>query len=157
MIFGNPPKQLVKLAGFIDKNILKIELIALAAGLLGLLISQNQNKIGSAILYFSLISLAFAYNCLAYKKTNNNNDKFLNRLVSITHTIAIISILFVMLKWPNGERLMQMSAFASALTLILIVVWGKVLKKATIIENAQIIRSLFILGILLFLLFSPLK
>lgn len=155
MIYRTTPKFVIKISERIEKNLIKIELALVSLALIGGLIETFQKNIGNLIVTNSLVTLALAYYFLAFKPADNTYDKFMVKLINLSYTSSIISFLFVILNWPGGLMMHQMSLIALLISLVFLVFLGKALKKTSVIDTTKVIRTFIVLGLLLSLFFSP--
>ena len=157
MQYGDTPKFIIKLANAIDKVLLKLEMIAVALILTGLLIQLFSITIGGLILSLTLTSLATIYFFMAYtyNNTDNNYDRFILRLVYWSYSIAVIGVLFIIQVWPVGILVFQLAKTTLILSISFIIILGPILKKLNSITTRNIIRTLVILLVVLLLYLTP--
>ena len=155
MFYGYTPKFILKFSEFLDKRIIRIELFSISIVLIGYLIYQSKKELGELIVNFSLISLAFAYYFLAFKECADKFDKFMTRLMNFSYSTSVIGVLFTISHWPGGFMILRLALIGMTITITLLMILDKVLKKISINDNSKMLRSVIILGVLLLLTFFP--
>jgi hypothetical protein len=151
MINGETPKFVIKISEFFEQRILKLEIVIIMTSLIGIILLKVSKEIGEIILDFSLILLAVAYYFMGLKYLENKYEKFIIRLTYYSYTVALISILFVLLSWPGGIFFYQVGLVAIGMTIILTFILDKFFKKISIVDNYNYLRTFVFLIIMLLL------
>lgn len=155
MVYGETPKFILKLADLIEKKLLLVELYTILISILGLVLFLLKIDNEGIILNISIIFLSLSYFILSLRNYDNKYDKFINRLMYYSYSIALIGILFVILNFPGGITIHSVAVLSMSITLLCIYILGWLLKKLTVIEFTQIFRTLVILTLLLVLFLTP--
>jgi len=89
-------KQLIKYAIRFQPNLIKLEIILLLILLVGLILINMNQEIGSQIITVTLSILSVMYFIMAYKgdQFENKFDSFLIRLIYWSYSTGIVGILF---------------------------------------------------------------
>ena len=149
------PEFLVKTAGFINTIIIRLELSFISLCLIGLIIKHIDEGIGGILVSISLSSLAIVYFSLSFKKTIDNYDHFIVRMINYSYSVSAIGILFILQIWPLGIMMHTCALSSMVLSLLFIFILGNLMQKLTVIGKIDVFRTIIILIIVSVLIFTP--
>ncbi len=145
-----------KISNKLEEYQVKIEIILLVAFVVGLLL-KIFTGVGASILIVSLSSLAFFYWMLGnkhYPEDVKMMAVFLDRLTHTASSIAVVGILFGVVKWTGASTFLSVGFFALLAVTVVGLIYKLKVKEDLNFFHASSIRTLALLlfsGVLLFM------
>lgn len=151
----NKDEQLIKIGNWISLRLNKYESIITLIFAVLLILKMNTNLALGIFITLSLNSLAILYFFNAFSTPENENaggiERFVNKLVSFSSSVAIIGILFKIEHWP-GHDIMIMLGCTTLLILLPVISIIKSKKPEVKIFNGRLVVRIVLISALGFFL-----
>jgi len=158
MTQNQPPEIIAQIADTFYKRLLKIEMVLAPIVVIGLILKFLNVSGGGSILVVALLTLSNIYFFIGFRKVDpasTNYDRFVNKLMFFSYSIALVGILFTLNLWPIGLTLFYLGLLSVATSFVFLFVLHKILKRLTKTNAADFIRTIVIFILLVVTLLSP--
>lgn len=140
------------------KNFTKIEAVLLCIIVSAIIIRPSELKAGSFMLIISMSILAMIYlykSFETHEEINHPNEEFVQKLMGMGMTTAVIGILFKLLNWPGNQIMLIVGTFTMPFVVVLAINTILKYKEKAVHTYKSLIRPILIMIIGVVLIFIP--
>jgi hypothetical protein len=146
-----------KLAKSIAPHLFKIEIVFAIVIFIALIINVSSPTIAQLALIISLALMAMVYYVVAFQplpEDSSSLDRFFFKLMNLGFSVAMISILFSLNRYPAAKLILEITLVLQAINILVLLIAKLLMKKLEKFSNAEIIRVLIITGLVAVVYFS---